>query len=214
MFGLLLKGLIFAVITIGSSIFVGSKIEQYYPATPPTPTSTPTSSVTPTSTQVATTAPRPKTQATPAPKAANTETIVEGKTSWTYGKPDERMATAGELFDAINSYKRTNGLPEISQNGTLCQIAQNRANELVDKGELDGHAGFEKYARGQQEFDSMDEILFGGVMPQLAVHIVEWGWDKSLTGHRNALQNREYTHGCGGIAGYFAVFIFGGGHIN
>ena len=138
------------------------------------------------------------------------EQTVEGKTTWSYIPRDDRMSTAEELFEAMNSYRRSQALQEVVKNDTLCAVAQNRANELQALGKLDDHAGFEKYARSQKEFDTMDEILYGGVQPQSGVHIVEYGWDRSLTGHRNALQNRMLTHGCGGIAGYFAVFEFGG----
>mgnify|MGYP001611059268 CR=1 FL=1 len=136
------------------------------------------------------------------------ERKVEGKTTWSWVPRDDHMSTADELFEAINNYRKAQNLPTVERNDTLCSIAQNRANELLTFGKLDDHAGFEKYARGQHEFGTMDEIIQGGVMPLSGVHLVEYGWDRSLTGHRDALQDRTLTHGCSGIAGYFAVFIF------
>lgn len=88
-------------------------------------------------------------------------------------------------------------------------IAQKRADEQLALGSIDGHAGFAKYAQGQREFSYLTEVLFGGGQPQSGVHIVEYGWDQSLTGHREAIQDRTMSHGCGGVAGYFAAFIFG-----
>lgn len=123
--------------------------------------------------------------------------------------PDSRMSTAEELFDAMNSYRSAHGVSTLQKSDTLCSIAQNRANEQVANGKLDGHVGFEKYAKEQEEYAGMGEVLFGGSQPQYGVHIVEFGWDRSLTGHREAIQNPSWQYGCGGIADYYAVFIFG-----
>lgn len=123
--------------------------------------------------------------------------------------PDPRMSTADELFDAINNYRKAHNVSTLTKNDLLCSIAQNRANEQLANGDLDNHAGFDKYAQNQEEFGRMGEVLFGGVQPQYGVHIIEYGWDRSLTGHKEAIQNPVWNHGCGGISGYFAVFIFG-----
>ncbi|MBI2621046.1 MAG: hypothetical protein HYW63_00175 [Candidatus Levybacteria bacterium] len=123
--------------------------------------------------------------------------------------PDPRMSTAEELNEAMSSYRKSHNLPTLSQSDLLCSIAQNRANEQLANGGLDNHAGFEKYAQNQNEFSRMGEVLFGGAQPQYGVHIVEYGWDRSLTGHREAIQNPAWNYGCGGVAGYYAVFIFG-----
>ncbi|MBI4097656.1 MAG: hypothetical protein HY426_01315 [Candidatus Levybacteria bacterium] len=123
--------------------------------------------------------------------------------------PDPRMSTSDELFEAMNNYRRAHNVQMLTKNETLCSIAQNRANEQLALGDLDNHEGFDKYAENQEEFYRMGEVLFGGVQPQYGVHIVEYGWDRSLTGHKEAIQNPSWNHGCGGIAGYFAVFIFG-----
>lgn len=123
--------------------------------------------------------------------------------------PDPRMSTADELFSAMNDYRRAHNVQVLIKSDLLCGIAQNRANEQLANGDLDNHAGFDKYAQDQQEFNRMGEVLFGGGQPQYGVHIIEYGWDRSLTGHREAIQNPSWSHGCGGIAGYFAVFIFG-----
>ncbi len=122
---------------------------------------------------------------------------------------DERMATADELFTAINNYRASHGVGVIEKHQTLCNIAQTRANQLLKLGELDNHEGMESLAKSQSDFDNMGEILQGGVQPNLAVHVVEWGWGRSLTGHKESMLNKKWTHGCGGVAGYFSVFSFG-----
>lgn len=123
--------------------------------------------------------------------------------------PDPRMSSADELFEAMNNYRRAHSVQTLQKSDLLCTIAQNRANEQVANGELDSHAGFEKYAKEQNEFSTMGEVLFGGAQPQYGVHIVEYGWNRSLTGHREAIQDPSWQYGCGGVAEYYAVFIFG-----
>ncbi len=123
--------------------------------------------------------------------------------------PDPRMSTPEELNTAMNDYRKAHNVQQVTKNDLLCDIAQKRAEEQLANGGLDGHAGFNKYGENQDEFFRMGEVLFGGVQPQYGVHIVEYGWDRSLTGHKEAIQNPSWNHGCGGIAGYYAVFIFG-----
>lgn len=122
---------------------------------------------------------------------------------------DDHMSTVGELNAAMNQYRASRGLSTLNNSGLLCDIAQKRANENQANGKLDTHAGFGKYAQSQQEYNDIAEVLFGGAQPVSGVHIVEWGWDQSLTGHREAISNPKWQDGCAGIAGYFAVYIFG-----
>ena len=123
--------------------------------------------------------------------------------------PDPRMSSAEELFSAMNDYRRAHNVQTLTRNDLLCSIAQKRAEEQLANGGLDGHAGFDKFADDQNEFYRMGEVLFGGSQPQYGVHVIEYGWDRSLTGHKEAIQDPDWNHGCGGIAGYYAVFIFG-----
>ncbi|KKU88424.1 MAG: hypothetical protein UY16_C0007G0005 [Candidatus Gottesmanbacteria bacterium GW2011_GWA2_47_9] len=127
-----------------------------------------------------------------------------------YIPPDDHMSTADELFEAANNYRKAQNLPVYEKNEVLCSIAQSRAIEQEKLGRLDNHEGFKKYYDNQTSFWVIDEVLFDGAgKPLSGVHIIEYGWDRSLTGHREPFQDRTLTHGCGGIAGYFAVFIFG-----
>lgn len=147
--------------------------------------------------------------ATPTPTSAFRREKVDEHTTVMWLPADDRMSTYDELFTAINNYRRGHGIGEVARSDTLCVIAQKRADEQKALGSIDGHAGFPKYAQEQREFSYLTEVLFGGEQPQSGVHIVEYGWDQSLTGHREAIQDRTMTHGCGGVAGYFAAFIFG-----
>jgi uncharacterized protein YkwD len=146
--------------------------------------------------------------ATPAPFQWTVEKINEHETALSL-PPDPRMSTPDELFEAINEYRRANGISLIQKSDSLCTIAQKRAEEQLANGSLDDHAGFEKYVNSQNEFSTMGEVLFGGNQPQYGVHIVEFCWARSLTGHKEAIRDTNWQQGCGGIAGYYAVFIFG-----
>lgn len=134
---------------------------------------------------------------------------LDDKTSASRFAPDDHMSTVDELNQAMNLYRQTHGLPTVNFDPLLCSIAQTRANQLQALGKLDSHAGFSDLAHNQKTYDTMDEILFGGVQPVADVHIVEWGWDQSLTGHHESISDPMWHNGCAGIAGYFAVFEFG-----
>lgn len=136
-------------------------------------------------------------------------TKLDDKTTLLGYPADSRMATSEELFVEMNNYRTSHGVGAVSKHSTLCDIAQKRADELQALGKLDYHAGMDKYAYGQKDFNNLDEIIGGGVQPNLAVHIIEWGWGRSETGHKQAMEKPQWTHGCGGISGYFHVFIFG-----
>ncbi len=134
---------------------------------------------------------------------------IDEKTSVSRFASDDHMSTVAELNQAMNQYRQSHGLPTLNFDSVLCNIAQARANQLQVLGKLDGHAGAYNLVHDQQSFDTIDEVLFGGVQPVIGVHIVEWGWDQSLTGHHVAISNPLWRDGCAGIAGYFAVFEFG-----
>lgn len=122
---------------------------------------------------------------------------------------DSRMGTPEELFVAINNYRGAHSISQVQKHDTLCRIAQTRANQLLELGELDQHEGMNSLAHSQQDFNNIGEVIGGGTQKQLAVHTVEWGWGRSLTGHRESMLNPKWSHGCGGIAGLFNVFVFG-----
>lgn len=216
MWNLFGKFVVYTIIMFGATLTLGMGIGagQEYLDKRNTPTPTPTQPVTPSPT----TSPSPTLtqKKQPSPINSNTSTdskmwevTSDGKTSWSKLPADDHMSTSEELNSALNSYRQAHNLPQFARNDVLCEIALKRANELKELGQLDSHAGFEKYARGQQTYDTMDEIIQGGVIPLSGVHLIEWGWDRSVTGHRDTLQSRELTDGCAAVSGLFAVAIFG-----
>lgn len=219
-----IKFLLYLVaLTIGGILALGfttyqlsSGISKVIP-TPTTeiPTSTPILKATITPTSTPTSTPTFITKPAPITKSDNQDgwgkTVkIDDKTSASRFAPDDHMSTVSELNQAMNQYRQARGLPTLNFDSLLCNIAQTRANQLLALGKLDNHSGFLPLAQNQQSYSTLDEVLFGGVQPVAGVHIVEWGWDQSLTGHHEAISNPKWHDGCGGIAGYFAVFEFGG----
>lgn len=76
-----------------------------------------------------------------------TATIVEEQTTKTITnvKNDESMANASEIFNALNSYRREAGVPNLSRDNTLTELAGTRASTFLSNGSLDDHAGFRNY---------------------------------------------------------------------
>lgn len=130
--------------------------------------------------------------------------IKDGATS-SYIPDDPVMSTPEELFTAMNNYRASHGLSILQSNGKLCEVAGKRAAEAAVNF---SHGGFEKYVQDQNEFSLMAEVLHTGGKLN-GVHLVEYGWDRSLTGHKETIRDPRWTHGCGGISGTTAAFIFG-----
>jgi len=111
------------------------------------------------------------------------------------------MATASELNSTLNNYRVAHGLNSLTIDATLCAIAQERAVEITQNF---SHDGFEAAVKRHNLQKSSGENIASG--PLTAVQFVEWSWDKS-PGHK-ANMLADWTEGCGGVNGRFAVFIF------
>jgi uncharacterized protein YkwD len=200
--------LIFGLVIKDSNIILGSKAKQTPAPTIDISNISVPESPTPTSTIIPTR--QPERQYNPTPTIPwGKEVKLDNNTSASRFAPDDHMSTVSELNQAMNNYRQNLGLPMLNFDTVLCNIAQQRANELQALGKLDNHAGFSDFAHNQQSFNSIAEVLFGGVEQVSGVHIVEWGWAQSLTGHKEAIDDPNWHDGCAGIAGYFAVFEFG-----
>jgi uncharacterized protein YkwD len=85
---------------------------------------------------------------------------------------------------------------------------------VPDKYPLDAHAGFAADADSGYVFEItgknyVAENLAYWPSAQAATHVIEWGWDSSTEGHREAQLSNDFTHAC--ITGQegFYVAIFG-----
>ncbi len=119
--------------------------------------------------------------------------------------PSETMSTVDDLNLAVNAYRSNHNLSQMFIDQQLCEVADIRAKEVEEEF---SHAKFGEHVENGDfdyiGFHTIAENLWQGSFS--AVHIVEFGWDKS-DGHRANLQG-SWNRGCAGIHGINAVFIF------
>jgi len=112
------------------------------------------------------------------------------------------MSGVGDLNNAQNNYRVSNGLNNLTINNELCAVAAERAVEVASNF---SHDGFESAIdRHNLQFNSIGENIASG--PLTATQLVQWSWDKS-PGHRENMLG-DWSDGCGGIHDIYAVFVF------
>jgi uncharacterized protein YkwD len=139
-----------------------------------------------------------------------TQTLTHTPTMTTIQTPKpstpKALPTSGDLMTAVNTYRQSQGISSLGSSSTLCSIASVRASQQQQIGHLD-HSGFNAAAQAQSEFKGLAEILQTNSNPKDATFLVQSGWANS-PGHNATLLDKQWTHGCGSMAGNFAVFIF------
>jgi len=157
----------------------------------------------------ATTAPK-KPQATPAPV---TDIINE------------------DVLKALNDYRGVHGVSALRLDDNLCRYAEKRVQDLVTKGGLDGHEGFKKDFDVEKNEDlpqSIKDYGYGkigenlasqycrnmttgqGFIAETGVALIEWCFDSSTAGHKEAQLNRDFKDVCIRHGKNMYVIIFGG----
>lgn len=135
--------------------------------------------------------------------------------------------TQNELWQALVDYRHAHAKPDLLTDDKLCQYAQKRVFEHIslmqskpkdsyknpDKYPLDAHVGFEidgdsGYLFEATGFKVVAENLAYWPTAQYPIQVIEWGWDTSTEGHREAQLSDEYTHAClvGQEGFYVAIF--------
>lgn len=133
-----------------------------------------------------------------------------------------------EVLTALNQYRATHSVPQLVENQNLCTYAEIRAQDLKEFGGLDGHQGF------RDDFDGVSEIPPGirdypggaiaenlasqyclnattgeSFVAETGTALIEWCFDSSVSGHREAQLNPKYTAACVRHADHLYVVIFG-----
>lgn len=126
---------------------------------------------------------------------------------------DERMATAQEIFEALNQYRIVNGRNSLAWDDKLGNYAQSRAEYINSIGKDDSHSGLNDFLNNQDGylklgFKSIGENLKGPGKKVLGVHIIEWGFGKCDKHNENQLQTKWTNSGIG-VSGTSVVIIFG-----
>lgn len=143
-------------------------------------------------------------------------------------QPAPKNFTEDQLWQALIDYRRAHQKPDLQRNDRLCQYARERVAEHIemeatvapeeypnqDKYPLDAHAGFAADAESGYAFEvtgvnELAENLAYWPTAEYPHHVIEWGWDTSTEGHREAQLTEYYDKACiTGQDGFF-VALFG-----
>lgn len=169
---------------------------QIYPTTEPELTL----ELTPTPTQAPTT--------TPTPQISNvdtTKTIEDVNT-------DNTMATANEIFNALNSYRNEKGIVSLSWDNTLANFAQGRVNTFAVANNLDDHAGFRSYMENggfeASGFNGLGENSAQLAGPMSGEEIIREIYGAS-SAHNTSQLDPSWTHAGVAVNGNFVNVNFG-----
>jgi uncharacterized protein YkwD len=127
---------------------------------------------------------------------------------------DEKMATAKEIFEALNEYRRRYGSQVLTWDEKLGNYAQSRAIYLKSIKNVDKHEGFNNFVENESGFDKLgfttlgENISYGYKLN--GVHIIEWMYAGDEPHNNNQLDNRWNYVGIG-VDGLATCLIFGTG---
>jgi len=111
-----------------------------------------------------------------------------------------------DIFRAINDYRRSSAVGELSLDPNLCYLSSFRLSQLLDLGKLDAHQGFIDFDPANRfKYERVGEDLAFGY--QSARETVD-AWEKS-PGHNLVLKDPINTLGCVAANRGYAVFIAG-----
>lgn len=144
---------------------------------------------------------------TPTPTSISTPTSTH--------QPVYRVVSWGgpELWEAVNKKRIEYGVGVLGKNDLLCSIASFRLNQLLVRGSLDNHAGFNELWQNKdsqfywifQKYTIWEYMVY--VPSGTAAQAVNT-WDNTL-GHRTLLRGGEYTIGCTYAQNGFGVAVVG-----
>jgi len=124
---------------------------------------------------------------------------------------DPVMASAQEVFDALNNYRSKKGTHGLNWDGNLASYAQERATFIQANG-LDDHAGFKNYI---SDVDNRRKLGFLGLGENASTgyrmtgtHIIEWIFASDQPHDSNQLDSSWTDVGIG-VSGTSVDIIFG-----
>ena len=127
---------------------------------------------------------------------------------------DETMATATEIWEALNEYRKRYGSQSLSWDNKLAEYAKNRAKCLNSIKNVDKHEGFNNFVEKEDGFNKLgftalgENISYGYKLN--GVHIIEWMYAGDKPHNDNQLDNRWNYVGIG-VDGLATCLIFGTG---
>jgi len=139
-----------------------------------------------------------------------------------------RDISDNEVIAAINQYRADHQVHQLVVDDHLCQYAQKRVQDLIAFGTLDNHAGFKadfdnpenlpesikSYSGGTIGENLASQYCINGTTGQSFVAetgtaLIEWCFDSSVKGHREAQLNTRYNAVCVRHGKNMYVVIFG-----
>lgn len=133
-----------------------------------------------------------------------------------------------DVILALNAYRATHKVHELVEHPKLCEYAQMRVDDLIAYGGLDNHEGFKKDFEDAQNLPKPIQEYPGGAIGEnlayqycrnmttgesfiapTATALIEWCFDSSTKGHREAQLNTRYNNVCSRSKNGYFVVIFG-----
>ena len=127
---------------------------------------------------------------------------------------DEKMATAKEIWEALNEYRKVQGSQVLNWDEKLADFAQDRAEFLNSQKTTDKHEGFSNFVENEDGFNKLgftalgENISYGYRLN--GVHTIEWMYAGDKPHNDNQLDNRWNYVGIG-VDGLATCLIFGTG---
>lgn len=141
---------------------------------------------------------------------------------------EPKYFTEDQLMSALAEYRRAHRRSTLKKDENLCQYARHRIDQHIyqfqnrdksdypvpDKYPLDAHEGFRADGDSSYLFHVTKMTLVGENLAywptaEYPHQVIEWGWDSSTEGHREAQLSDEFDYACvSGREGFF-VAIFG-----
>ena len=212
------KGVVLGAMAHAESVMTTRLISPVAEITPsPTGTPSPTPSPSATPTPIPTATPRTLPKNTPTPNAINPSQYTAEKindVTWRVKNVanDDKMASAQEVFNALNYYRNSHGVSSLLWDNNLSSFAQSRANLFSKNGSLDSHSGFTDYMNNdgfnKSGFNGLGEnsaFLSGNMSGERIVKDI-FGADGAHDGQQ---LNPLWTHAGVGVSGVAVNVNFG-----
>lgn len=143
-------------------------------------------------------------------------------------KPALPQISDQEVIEALNRYRQVHGQHTLNVHDNLCKYAEKRVGDLVAFGGLDNHKGFQEDFADQNNLPEVLKDYPGAKIGENLAHqfcrnmttgdsfvaetgtaIIEWCFDSSTKGHREAQLSSEFHNVCVRHADGMYVVIFG-----
>lgn len=165
------------------------------------------------------------------PQAAVKPATIQSQPEKRAGQP-KQLKEFDDLavVEALNQYRGTHKVASLNVNNDLCVYAEKRVQDLLANGGLDGHAGFiadfdaEESPIGIRSYSGTtiaenlaSQYCVNGttgetIFAEHPTQLVEWCFDSSQKGHREAQLSSEFRDVCVRHGDNMYVVIFGDPH--